>query len=194
MSCFNQSFFDPPKRDLTLAWGLTGLMPWYMEEKLIPGTVLWRMGSSSLPWEANATSPWWISQATFDYFVTSAERLAGDQHRMDRTFRKLVRMKLAVLASWNAGGNVQHDLVIRLVLRQRARVLHGRGRFVEDSKDNVHYRALGAFEVEQVFLPGLSFPDCTDPGGLAKARRRSVPGWQANVEVRQFEATSFLAM
>lgn len=194
MACFNQQFFDQPRRDLTVAWALTGLMPWYMEEKLIPGSVLWRMGSSSVSWEANATSPWWISQATFDYFVTSAERIAGDQHRLDRTFRRLVRMKLAVLASWNARNDVQHDLVIRLTLRERARVFHGKGRLVEDNKDNVHYRAIGAFEVEQVFLPGLSFPDTTNAAGVAKAPRKSVAGWQDHVEVRQFDATSFLTM
>jgi hypothetical protein len=194
MECFNQAYFDLPRRDVTLAWALMGLQPWYLEEKLNPGNILWRMGSSSLPWESNATSPWWISQATFDYFVTSAEKLAGDQHRLDRTFRRLARMRLAVLASWNPGNNVQHDVVVRLTLRQRARVLHGKGRFVEGSKDNVHYRAIGAFEVEQVFLPGLSFLDTHQPADVGKAGRKPVPGWQNNVEVRQFTATSFFSI
>lgn len=191
MSCFNQSFFDPPKRDVAIAWALTGLMPWYIETKLIPGTVLWRMGSSTVSWERNATSPWWISQDTFDHLVTTTEKIAGEEHRKDRTFRRLARMKLAVLPSW---GSPRHDLVISLVLRQRARVLHGRGRFVEDEKDNVHYRALGAFEIEQVFLPGLSFPDTNDPDQAKTAPKRVTPGWQDHVEVRQHDAVAFFAM
>ncbi len=187
MTCFNQDCFDAPKRAVTLAWALTGLTPWYLETKHIPGTIFWRMGSSSVPWEYNATSPWWISQGTFDHLVGVSERVAGDEHRMDRTFRRLGRMKLAVLASW--GG--RHDLVIRGVLRSRGRVLQGRGRLVEHDKDNVHYRAIGAFEIEQVFLPGLSFPDTASPADAGKARKKIAADWQDHFEVRQFKASSF---
>jgi hypothetical protein len=193
MSCFNEDCFVAPKRPVTLAWALTGLLPWYIETRLIPGTTLWRMGSSATPWERNATSPWWISQDTLDYLVNTAELIAGEEHRMDRTFRRLARMKLAVLSSWSDQTG-QHDLVVQAVLRGRARVLHGRGRFVEDNKDNVHYRALGAFEIEQVFLPGLSFPETGDPGNIAHAKRTITPNWRDHVEVRQFKASSFFAM
>ena len=193
MSCFNGGCFVLPKRPITLAWALTGLTPWHIETKLIPGTTLWRMGSSSLPWERNATSPWWISQDTFDHLLDTAEQVAGDAHRLDRTFRKLARMKLAVLSSWSDQSG-QHDLVVQAVLRSRARVVHGRGRFVEDDKENMHYRAIGAFEIEQVFLPGLSFPDTRDPADIAHAKRTITPDWNDHVEVRQFKATSFFAM
>lgn len=189
MTCFNQIFFDPPRRDVAIAWAMTGLTPWYLETKLIAGTILWRMGSSSSPWEMNAASPWWISQGTFDHIVTSAETVAGNQHRLDRTYRRLARMKLAVLPTFG-----RHDMVIRLVLRQRTRVLQGRGRFVQDDKDNAHYRAIGAFEIEQVFLPGLSFPDTSNPGDVLNVSRRVTPGWQDHVEVQQFKATAFFAM
>ncbi len=174
MTCFNEDCFVSPKRPITTAWALTGLMPWFIETKLIAGTPLWRMGSSSSPWEVNATSPWWISQGTFDHLVTTAERVAGDAHRLDRTFRRLARMKLAVLSSWSDQSG-QHDLVIQAVLRGRARVLHGRGRPVEHEKENLHYRAIGAFEIEQVFLPGLSFPDTKDPGTVKDAKRTITP-------------------
>lgn len=187
MTCFNQGFFDPPRRRITQAWADTGLGVHQLETKHIPGSIFWRMGDSGTSWERNATSPWWISQATFDDLVTTAERLAGDGHRLDRVFRRLVRMKLAVLPSWGA----KHDLVIRLSLRSRARVIHGRGRFVEDNKDNVHYRGLGAFEIEQVFLPGLSFPATDDPAKVAQAPRVAMPGWQDHVDVRQFDANSY---
>ena len=102
-------------------------------------------------------------------------------------------MKLAVLSSWRDDIG-QHDLVIEAVLRGRARVFHGRGRFVEPDKDNVNYRASGAFEIEQVFLPGLSFPDTRDFANVADARRIIAPGWQDHVEVRQHKATSFFSM
>ncbi len=193
MSCFNEDCFVLPKRQITLAWALTGLTPFYIETKLIPGTMLWRMGSSSEPRERNATSPWWISQDTFDHLVTTAERVAGDTHRLDRTFRKLARMKLAMLASWSDQAG-QSDLVVQAVLRSRARVLHGRGRLVKHEKDNVHYRAIGAFEIEQVFLPGLSFPDTRDPADIAHAKRTIAPDWEDHVEVKQFKATSYFAM
>ena len=79
-------------------------------------------------------------------------------------------------------------------MRDRARVLHGRGRFVEDSKNNLHYQAIGAFEIEQVFLPGLSFPDTNDPDGIASAGRTIAPDWSDHIEVRQFKATSYFSM
>lgn len=193
MSCFNEECFVLPKRPITLAWAKTGLMPSHVETKLIPGTTLWRMGSSSMPWERNATSPWWISQDTFDYLVNTAEQMAGDAHRLDRTFRKLARMKLAVLSSWSDQSG-QHDLVVRATLRSRARVLHGHGRFVEDDRENLHYRAIGAFEIEQVFLPGMSFPDTRDAAGIAHAKRTPTTNWRDHIEVREFSATSYFLM
>jgi hypothetical protein len=186
MSCFNQWCFDPPARAIATAWADMGLSLFRMEEKLIAGTVLWRMGNSEAPYEVNATSPWWISQATFDYLCTTAARIAGDEHRLDRTFRRLARMKLAVLPSWGS----RSDVVIRLSLKSRARVFFGRGRFVEDSKDNVHYRALGAFEIEQVFLPGLSWPGTNDPAAVAKAPRNPVRSWRDHAEVTLRSAMS----
>jgi len=82
MKCFNEDCFVLPKRDITVAWALTGLNPRYIETKLIPNTPLWRMGSSSAPGEVNATSAWWVSQGTFDDLVTTATRVAGDSHRL----------------------------------------------------------------------------------------------------------------
>ncbi len=161
-----------------------------METKLIPGTELWRIGSSSASWVSNATSPWWMSRATFDYMLTTAEKVAGDDHRLDRTFRRLSRMKLAMLPSW--GGKA--DLVVRCVLRGRARIFNGRGTMVEDNRDNAHLRALGAFEIEQIFLPGLSFPDVAAADRLHLAfERLPDPRWQEHVEVRSFDAASYFA-
>jgi hypothetical protein len=193
VQCFNQAFFDPPRRAVAEAWADTGLGLHRIEEKHHAGNVFWRMGHSTLPWTMNATSPWWVSQGTFDYICDVGERIAA--HRADegepvirpsRAMRRLMRMKLAVLPTWG-----QSDMVFRLVLRGRARVFQGRGRFVEDNRDNVHFRALGAFEVEQVFLPGLSWLNTTDPGLVAKASRAPVPGWQDHVEVRGWSASSF---
>jgi len=64
----------------------------------------------------------------------------------------------------------------------------------DHDKENVHYRAIGAFEIEQVFLPGLSFPNTRDPADVAQAKRTITPDWRDHVEVRQFKATSFFAM
>jgi hypothetical protein len=193
MQCFNQQFFDPPRRAIALAWAGTGLGPQRMEEKFGAGNIFWRMGHSTSSWAMNSTSPWWISQATFDYLCDRAERIAAHRQasgkapeRASRARRKLMRMKLAVLPTWG-----QSDLIVRMVLRGRARVFLGRGRFVEEDKENVHYRALGAFEVEQVFLPGLSWPQTTDPSLIAKSPRAPVPGWQQHVEVRVWQASEF---
>lgn len=192
MPCFNQRYFDIPLRRVAVAWARTGLKDPLQERKDISGNIYWRMGSSSEPWERNATSAWWVSQATFEYIVGLSKNIAGDDHRVDRTFRRLARMKLAVLPSW--GG--RHDLVVRAALRCQARIFYSKGRFVSDEKDNVQYQALGAFEIEQIFLPGLSWPDENDLArkgldNIAEVKKKAISGWEKYADVVQFPAYSY---
>lgn len=156
MSCANDHFFlDPAERTKYERFAKQGIS-FPEEDKLERDTVIYRIGHSNKSYNTNISSPWWMRDSTFDYLRIKAER-DNPEMRGDRAFRKLFRNKLAV--SYNFGVS---DTIVKAVLKQRLRVFTGRGKYIEDTETAATPMGwIGAFEIAQVFIPGLRLDDGT---------------------------------
>jgi hypothetical protein len=157
VSCENDHYFlDPVERAASRRFAATGIsMP--EETKLRSGQILYRMGHSTRSYSQGAGSPWWISDATFDYLRAKAQEVWPEM-AADRAFRRIFRQKLAVAPMFGPS-----DVVLRAVVKSRLRAWTGRGRLILDTKsagDTISY--LGGFEIAQLCIPGLMIETAPD--------------------------------
>jgi len=150
MSCANDHFFlDAAEHTRMKKLAQTGItLP--EQIKIERNSVLYRVGHSNKDFNMNLTSPWWMSDASFDYLRRETARPADDM-RLDRAFRKMYRNKLAVAHCFGPG-----DVLVKVAVRQRLRAFTGRGGHVIDDKSaDIPIQWIGGFEIAQYFIPGL---------------------------------------
>jgi hypothetical protein len=156
MSCANDHFFlDPGEHAMTKQRAKAGIqLP--EQIKIERNSILYRIGHSNKDYGTNLSSPWWISDASFDYLRRQADRDA-DEMRIDRVFRKLFRNKLAVPHRFGLA-----DILVKVAVRQRLRAFTGRGGYISDDQDQDEAVGwIGAFEISQYFIPGLRMENGT---------------------------------
>lgn len=150
MGCANDTFFlDAGALAKTRERARSGIqMP--EQVKIERNAILYRIGHSNKELDTNLSSPWWMSDASFDYLRRQAGRDAGPMH-VDGVFQELFRNKLAVPHSFGLA-----DMLVKVAVRQRLRAFTGRGGYISDAQEGGETIGwIGGFEIAQYFIPGL---------------------------------------
>ncbi|CAH0296036.1 hypothetical protein SRABI118_04228 [Massilia sp. Bi118] len=158
MGCANDDFFlDADALAKTRERARSGIqMP--DQVKIERNAILYRIGHSNKDIETNLSSPWWMSDASFDYLRRQAGREA-DRQQVGGVFQELFRNKLAVPHSFGLA-----DMLVKVAVRQRLRAFSGRGGYIGDTQEGGEVVGwIGGFELAQYFIPGLRL----DKGGAS---------------------------
>jgi hypothetical protein len=152
MQAENQSLFDDPNeygRLKAFASGhsngrIRGGMSFIEEDKIRVGEVIYRVGHSNKTADENISSPWWMRDSLLYYIMNSAEAAGTNE-------QQLYRMKCAVSYDFGVA-----DILLQVRVKKTLRAFTGRGRpVIDQAPGKAGLTWFGAFEIAQLFIPGL---------------------------------------